>query len=57
MLVAVKAGASGFVCKVYQGEGVDEYVDEVKLVWRRVKVVKPEASRKASREVYVVAMN
>ncbi len=44
-----------FVVKVFQGEGFDSYMKEVRKRFRNVKVRKPAASRARSREVYVVA--
>lgn len=46
-----------FVCKVFQGEGFDEFVREARNSFDRVKVIKPKASRSGSREVYLVARN
>ena len=46
-----------FVCKVFQGEGFDEFVREARNSFARVKVIKPKASRAGSREVYLVARN
>lgn len=54
--MAAKTGAKKFACKVYQGEGIDEFLAAVREVYVRVKVYKPSASRKASREVYIVGM-
>lgn len=44
-----------FVAKVFQGEGFDEYVQQVKESFSKVLIRKPKASRARSREVYVVA--
>lgn len=44
-----------FVTKLFQGEGFDEYVREVRKRFDRVVVRKPKASRPRSREVYLVA--
>ena len=44
-----------FVCKVFQGEGIDEFVIDTRKSFKRVKVMKPKASRAGSREVYLVA--
>jgi len=52
----LKPGGS-FVCKVFQGEGFDEFVKDVRNSFDRVRVFKPEASRTGSREVYLVARN
>ncbi len=44
-----------FVCKVFQGAGIDEFVADVRNSFERVRVLKPRASRAGSREVYLVA--
>ena len=46
-----------FVCKVFQGEGFDEFVRDARNSFERVRVIKPKASRTGSREVYLVARN
>ena len=52
----LKPGGS-FVCKVFQGEGFDAFVVDARTSFKRVRVMKPKASRAASREVYLVARN
>jgi len=52
----LKPGGS-FVCKVFQGEGIDDFVIDARRSFKRVKVMKPKASRAGSREVYLVARN
>ncbi|OQX44430.1 MAG: 23S rRNA methyltransferase, partial [Candidatus Sedimenticola endophacoides] len=47
----------GFAVKVFQGEGFDDFVREVRGGFARVVIRKPRASRPKSREVYVVAGN
>ena len=44
-----------FVCKVFQGAGIDEFVADVRNSFERVRVLKPRASRAGNREVYLVA--
>jgi 23S rRNA (uridine2552-2'-O)-methyltransferase len=44
-----------FICKVFQGEGFDEFVRDARNSFERVRVIKPKASRRGSREVYLVA--
>lgn len=44
-----------FVVKLFQGEGFDNYVREARRSFKTVRVRKPSASRKESREVYLVA--
>jgi 23S rRNA (uridine2552-2'-O)-methyltransferase len=46
-----------FVCKLFQGEGIDEFILATRGAFKRVKVIKPKASRPGSREVYLVARN
>jgi 23S rRNA (uridine2552-2'-O)-methyltransferase len=45
----------GFLAKVFQGEGFDEYLRELRASFTRVVTRKPEASRARSREVYLLA--
>lgn len=44
-----------FIVKVFQGDGFDEYLREVRSLFTKVKIRKPDASRARSREVYIVA--
>jgi len=53
----VLAQGGSFVCKLFQGEGFDAFVADVRTSFERVKVNKPKASRAGSREVYLVARN
>ena len=46
-----------FVCKLFQGEGFDEFVREARQRFEKVRVIKPAASRAGSSEVYLVARN
>ncbi|MCU7930543.1 MAG: 23S rRNA (uridine(2552)-2'-O)-methyltransferase RlmE [Candidatus Thiodiazotropha sp. (ex Codakia rugifera)] len=46
-----------FVAKVFQGEGFDAYLKELRGDFRRVVSRKPSSSRAKSREVYLVAGN
>ncbi len=41
--------------KMFQGEGSDDFIREVRQAFRRVIIRKPKASRPRSREVYVLA--
>ncbi|WP_108446043.1 23S rRNA (uridine(2552)-2'-O)-methyltransferase RlmE [Halomonas denitrificans] len=44
-----------FLAKVFQGEGFDEFLKELRGSFTRVVTRKPEASRPRSREVYLLA--
>ena len=46
-----------FVCKLFQGEGTDAFIAAARQQFGRVRVMKPDASRAGSREVYLVARN
>lgn len=50
----LKPGGS-FVAKLFQGEGSDAWIKDVRSSFDKVAIRKPEASRPRSREVYVVA--
>ena len=50
----VAAPGAAFVGKVFMGEGFDAALSKTKAIFQRTKIVKPEASRKASMEIYVV---
>jgi 23S rRNA (uridine2552-2'-O)-methyltransferase len=52
----LKPGGS-LVVKLFQGQGSDEYLRDVRRSFRQVKIRKPKASRARSKEVYVVARN
>ncbi len=45
-----------YLCKIFQGEEMPEFVDELKARFNFVKVIKPHSSRKESREVFVLGM-
>ena len=51
----VLAPGGSFVAKVFQGEGFDELIREVRAAFGKVSTRKPQASRPRSREVYLVA--
>ena len=44
-----------FIAKMFQGAGSDQFLKELRTHFGKVMVRKPAASRKESREVYVVA--
>jgi 23S rRNA (uridine2552-2'-O)-methyltransferase len=50
----LKPGAS-FAAKMFQGSGSDQYLKELRAHFAKVLIRKPAASRKESREVYLVA--
>ena len=46
-----------FVCKLFQGQGADDFIAGARQSFGRVRVMKPKASRPGSNEVYLVARN
>ena len=46
-----------FVCKLFQGQGADEFIADARQSFGNVRVMKPKASRPGSSEVYLVARN
>ena len=44
-----------FVVKVFQGDGLDVFVQNAKKAFKKVSVIKPKASRPRSKEVYLLA--
>jgi 23S rRNA (uridine2552-2'-O)-methyltransferase len=44
-----------FLGKIFQGSGFDEIVLELKGRFRKVKGIKPRATRKESKEIFLVA--
>lgn len=45
----------GFLIKVFQGEGFDSFLFDIKQYFQKVAIRKPKASRGRSREVYILA--
>lgn len=45
----------GFAVKLFQGEGYEQYIGELRSSFKRISTFKPQASRKESREMYAVA--
>lgn len=43
-----------FLTKIFQGEGFDQYLKEMRLRFDKVVTRKPDASRPRSREVYLL---
>jgi 23S rRNA (uridine2552-2'-O)-methyltransferase len=44
-----------FICKIFEGQDTKAFIDSVKQRFRVVKTFSPEASRKSSSEVYIIA--
>jgi len=47
--------SGNFVCKVFSGEDLQDFVQKINKRFRNVKCFSPDASRKSSSETYIVA--
>ena len=43
------------LCKYFQGKDIDKFIKEVRKHFKMVKTIKPKASKKESREMYLLA--
>lgn len=46
-----------FLCKIFEGKGMQDFFKEVKKSFNFAKIYKPLASRKESRETYILGKN
>ncbi len=54
--IALRPGGS-FICKIFQGEEFKKFSDSVRSRFKNHKIFKPQSSRKASKEIYIIGMN
>jgi 23S rRNA (uridine2552-2'-O)-methyltransferase len=54
-LATLKTGGH-FLCKVFEGEGTQAFRKEVSRWFQQLRVVRPAAVRKASREIYILGI-
>ena len=47
--------SGNLLIKLFQGKGTDEYIKETKRFFKKVRIIKPKASRSNSREIYMLA--
>lgn len=45
-----------FLIKIFHGTGFDDFLKDIRATFKTVKVCKPEASRKESKEVYLLGI-
>jgi 23S rRNA (uridine2552-2'-O)-methyltransferase len=53
--LTVLPSSGGFLIKVFQGEGFEDFLKTIRSCFKKVLIRKPKASRERSREVYIVA--
>jgi 23S rRNA (uridine2552-2'-O)-methyltransferase len=46
--------SGSFVCKILQGPDFNFLLDDVRAGFKRLKIFKPQSSRKASKEIYII---
>ncbi len=51
---AVLAPGGGFLCKIFQGEDFEAFRNQVKTRFQRHRIIKPDSSRKASKEIFII---
>jgi 23S rRNA (uridine2552-2'-O)-methyltransferase len=54
---ATLAPSGHFLVKIFQGPEFHQILSELKQRFARTRVIKPDASRKNSKEIYILAMN
>jgi 23S rRNA (uridine2552-2'-O)-methyltransferase len=50
------AAGGMFACKIFQGSDFEPFVAAVRAEFEKVKIFKPQSSRKASKEIFVIGM-
>ena len=53
---AVLIRGGSFVCKIFQGEDFALFSNSVKSGFNKQKIFKPQSSRKASKEIYIIGL-
>ena len=52
----VMAPNGSFVCKIFQGELFQTFAERVKAQFKRQHIFKPQSSRKASKEIFIIGV-
>ena len=47
--------SGSLLIKLFQGKGTDDFVKDVRQLFKKVRIIKPKASRSNSREIYMLA--
>ena len=55
MAIKILTPNGHFLVKVFQGDGFDDYVQNLRQTFKKVAIKKPKASRTRSKEVYLLA--
>jgi 23S rRNA (uridine2552-2'-O)-methyltransferase len=46
-----------FVCKIFHGSDFEQFLGIVRTNFKTTKIFKPQSSRKASKEIYIIGLN
>ncbi len=46
-----------FVCKIFQGEDFERFVQATRKLFQQCKIFKPQSCRKSSKEIYIIGLN
>jgi len=46
-----------FACKIFQGPDFNNFINLVKVSFKNCKIVKPQSSRKASKEIFIIGLH
>jgi 23S rRNA (uridine2552-2'-O)-methyltransferase len=46
-----------FVCKIFQGEDFNPFIEKIREVFNAHKIFKPESCRKQSKEIYIIGID
>lgn len=46
-----------FICKIFQGEDFPKFLDLIRLSFKNVKIYKPQSTRQASKEIYIIGID
>ena len=47
--------SGNLLIKLFQGKGTDEFLNEIRKLFRTVRIIKPKASKTNSRDIYMLA--
>ena len=48
--------SGSFVCKIFQGADFNLFLDDVRAGFKKLKIFKPQSSRKTSKEIFVIGL-
>jgi len=52
----VLAAGGSFLCKIFQGDDFKKFSETVKAAYNTHRIFKPQSSRKASKEIYIIGL-